>query len=166
MPRSNTVIQLVHSAFSPDHSLLLNCYTAAAPLTLPLSTVRHTSRPFGHQRRYDETSHSPRRSLAALSDIAVRPSVCPSPRRTAARDLSCTLAACSLAMCGLRTRPRTNVDPPRVELPSAGHIVSPPPRGDTLYPLTLTGRNSKSIQAKLTDDERQWRQREFKVGRL
>jgi len=31
-------------------------------------------------------------------------------------------------MCGLRTRPRTDVDPPRVELPSArGHIVSPPP---------------------------------------
>ena len=30
-----------------------------------------------------------------------------------------TLAACSLAMCGLRTRPRTDVDPPRVELPSA-----------------------------------------------
>jgi len=40
-----------------------------------------------------------------------------------------TLAACSLAMCGLRTRPRTDVDPPRVELPSSGggHIVSPPP---------------------------------------
>ena len=31
-----------------------------------------------------------------------------------------TLAACSLAMCGLRTRPRTDVDPPRVELPSPG----------------------------------------------
>jgi len=31
-----------------------------------------------------------------------------------------TLAACSLAMRGLRTRPRTDVDPPRVELPSAG----------------------------------------------
>jgi len=33
-------------------------------------------------------------------------------------------------MCGLRTRPRTDVDPPRflIELPSAagGHIVSPP----------------------------------------
>ena len=25
-----------------------------------------------------------------------------------------------LAMCGVRTRPRTDVDPPRVELPSAG----------------------------------------------
>ena len=31
-----------------------------------------------------------------------------------------TLAACSLAVCGLRTRPRTEVDPLRVELPSAG----------------------------------------------
>ena len=30
-------------------------------------------------------------------------------------------------MCGLRTRPRTDVDPPRVELPSAGgYIISPP----------------------------------------
>jgi len=46
-----------------------------------------------------------------------------------------TLAACSLAVCGLRTRPRTDVDPPRVELPSAGSIPSrrsrPIPR--TLY---------------------------------
>ena len=41
-----------------------------------------------------------------------------------------------LAMCGERTRPRTDVDPPRVELPSAGggHIVSPP-RGDDLSKL-------------------------------
>ena len=31
-----------------------------------------------------------------------------------------TLAACSLAVCGLRTRPRTDVDPPRVELPPVG----------------------------------------------
>jgi len=31
-----------------------------------------------------------------------------------------TLAACSLATCGLRTRPWTYVDPPRVELPSSG----------------------------------------------
>ena len=30
-------------------------------------------------------------------------------------------------MCGLYTRPRTDVDVPRVELPSAGHILSPPP---------------------------------------
>ena len=35
-------------------------------------------------------------------------------------------------MCGLRTRPRTDVDPPRVELPSGrGQIVSRP-RGDNL----------------------------------
>ena len=40
-----------------------------------------------------------------------------------------TLAACSVATCGLRTRSRTDADPPRVELPSAGggDIVSPPP---------------------------------------
>ena len=44
-----------------------------------------------------------------------------------------TLAACSLAMCGLRTRPRTDVDPPRVELPSWGGISSRRPRGDTLF---------------------------------
>ena len=30
-------------------------------------------------------------------------------------------------MCGLRTRPRTDVDPPRVEPASAGDIVSPSP---------------------------------------
>jgi len=40
-----------------------------------------------------------------------------------------TLAACSLAMCRLRTRPWTDVDPPRVELPPAGggayHLAAP-----------------------------------------
>ena len=35
-------------------------------------------------------------------------------------------------MCGLRTRPRTDVDPPRVELPSAGGILSHRPWGDNL----------------------------------
>jgi len=40
---------------------------------------------------------------------SVRLSLCPSPRRAAAVG---TLASCSLAMCGLRTRPRTDVDPP------------------------------------------------------
>jgi len=44
-----------------------------------------------------------------------------------------TLAACSLAMCGLRNCPRTDVDPPRVELPSAGGISSRRPRGDNLF---------------------------------
>jgi len=45
--------------------------------------------------------------------------------------------------CGLRTRPRTDVDPPRVDLPSAGgHIVSTPPGRSTfclalLQPLPL-----------------------------
>jgi len=38
-------------------------------------------------------------------------------------------------MCGLRTRPRRDVDLPRFLDRTAigeGHIVSPPPRGDTL----------------------------------
>ena len=55
-----------------------------------------------------------------ISDTAiVRLSVCPTAQLPYAID---TLAAYSLAMCGLRTRPRTDVDPPRVELPSAGGI--------------------------------------------
>ena len=36
-------------------------------------------------------------------------------------------------MGGLRTRSRTDVDPPRVELPSAGGISSRRPRGDNLF---------------------------------
>jgi len=36
-------------------------------------------------------------------------------------------------MCGLRTSPRTDVDPPRVELPSAASISSRRPRGDNLF---------------------------------
>ena len=35
-------------------------------------------------------------------------------------------------MCGLQTRPRTDVDPPRF-LPSAGGLSSRRPRGDTLF---------------------------------
>ena len=42
------------------------------------------------------------------------------------------MAACSLATCGLRTRPRTVVDPPRVELPSARAYRLAAPRGDNL----------------------------------
>jgi len=53
----------------------------------------------------------------ALSDTAIRPSVCPTAQLPYAIG---TLAACSLAMSGLQTRPRTDVDPPRVELPLAG----------------------------------------------
>ena len=48
-----------------------------------------------------------------------------------------TLAACSLAVCGLRTRPRTDVDPPQVELPSAGGISSRRLRGDNLFAVCL-----------------------------
>jgi len=41
-------------------------------------------------------------------------------------------------MCGLRTRPRTDVDPPRVELPSAGDISSRCPRGDVSFDLSCS----------------------------
>jgi len=59
----------------------------------------------------------------ALSDTAIRPSV-----RLSVPGRSCPRRAAALGysnrrppeMCGLRTRPRTEVDPPRVELPSAG----------------------------------------------
>jgi len=39
-------------------------------------------------------------------------------------------------MCRLRTRSRTDVHPQRVELPSAGHIVSPPPGAITCFIYT------------------------------
>jgi len=50
----------------------------------------------------------------ALSDTAIHPSVCPGLDYI-------TLAACSWpANRDVWTRPQTDVDPPRVELPSAG----------------------------------------------
>ena len=54
------------------------------------------------------------------------PSVCLSQPRLSARWLPA--AGRPPETCRLRTRPRTDVDPPRVELPPArgGHIVSPP----------------------------------------
>ena len=44
------------------------------------------------------------------------------------------LAVCSLAICGLQTCPRTDEDPPRVELPSAGayRLAAPAGAGDNL----------------------------------
>jgi len=55
------------------------------------------------------------------------------PRRAAALSIG-TLAACSLPTCGLRTRPRTDVDPPRVELPSVGaYRLAPSPGSDNLF---------------------------------
>ena len=62
----------------------------------------------------------------ALSDTTIRTPVCLS--HGAADEAIGTLAACSLAtarrppqMCGLRTRLRTDVDPPRFLLPSYCH---------------------------------------------
>jgi len=67
----------------------------------------------------------PRRRGGALSDTAIRPSVSLSQPRLSARWLPA--AGRPPDMCGLRTRPWTEVDPLQVKLPSAGHIVSPPP---------------------------------------
>ena len=46
-------------------------------------------------------------------------------------------------MCGLRIRPRMDVDPPRVELPSGGGQSSRRPRGDNL--LVLRPRYVRSV---------------------
>jgi len=72
------------------------------------------------------------RRRGALSDNPIRPSVCPSlGYSTLAAWRSCLgyrhwlpAAGRPPETCGLRTRPRTDVDPPRVELPSAGGISS------------------------------------------
>ena len=68
------------------------------------------------------------RRRIALNDTAIRPFVCPSPGAQLPLTIG-TLAACSLARCGLRTGPGTDVDPPRVELPSAGayRLAAPGP---------------------------------------
>jgi len=49
----------------------------------------------------------PRRRWGALSDAAIRPSVCLSVR------MSLPPRSAVLELCGLRIRPRTDVDPPR-----------------------------------------------------
>jgi len=77
----------------------------------------------------------PRRMRGALSDTANRPSVCPRALGTHLSEAIGTLAACSLTMCGLRTRPRTDVGPPRVKLPSAagGHTSCRRPGSNNLF---------------------------------
>ena len=57
-----------------------------------------------------------------------------------------TLAACSLAMCGLRTRPRTDVDPPRVELPSAGAYRLAAPGAITCSTVCLSCMYNKATR--------------------
>ena len=73
-------------------------------------------------------------SRELLRDTAIRPSVCLVPRRAAA--LGYRHAGC-LQLTLRRTRPRTDVDPPRVDLPSARGISSRRPRGDTLLSLCV-----------------------------
>ena len=57
-----------------------------------------------------------------------------------------TLAACSLAMCILRARPRTDVDPPRVEPPSAGAYRLTAPGGDNLFIRALQKKDELTIE--------------------
>jgi len=64
----------------------------------------------------------PRRAAA----VGYRHANCLQPNHRRPRDI-----------CRLRTRPRTDVDPPRVELPSAGGISSRRPRGDNLSSVNL-----------------------------
>ena len=64
-----------------------------------------------------------------LSDTAIRPSVCLS-RGAAALGYRLSHRR-PPEMCGLRTRPRTDVDPSRVELPSAGEYRLAAPRAIT-----------------------------------
>ena len=78
----------------------------------------------------------------ATPPLLVCPSVCPKAQCAAA--VGYRLAACSLAVCGLRTRPRTDVDPLRVDLPAAGGISSRRPRGDNLSQENLA--NSPEIR--------------------
>ena len=90
---------------------------------------------------------NPGRSVPESSTLAKRLSVCLSvrlsvpwrscPRRAAAlgyMHAGCLqLSHCRPPeMCVLRIRPRTDVDPPRVELPSVKGISSRRPRGDNL----------------------------------
>jgi len=66
---------------------------------------------------------------------AIRHSVCRSHRRAAA--LGYRHAGClQLSHVGLRTRPQTDVDPPRVELPLARAYRLAAPRGDNLFYVT------------------------------
>ena len=58
----------------------------------------------------------------ALSDTAIRPSVCPMAQLPYTIG---SLAACSLAVCGLRTHLRMDVDPPLVDLLEAYRLAAP-----------------------------------------
>ena len=88
--------------------------------------------------RTSPSSVAKKMSRLIMPRLSVRPSVCPTAQlpRLQAR----WLAACSTAtarpseLCGLRTRPRTDVDPPRFLARTAigGGISSRSPRGDIL----------------------------------
>ena len=70
-------------------------------------------------------------------------------------------------MCGLRTRPLTDVDPPRVELPSAGmgHIISPSP-GDNFLICGIVVYCVESIRRQLSSQLAGWIMTETLLGKL
>ena len=95
------------------------------------------------QQSLDTTSHDMfayYAPAAGISDTAIRRLSVPAlgAQLPQATD---TLATCGLAMCGRRTRPRTDVDQQRVELPSPGGISSRRPRGDNLFTSYRTHLN-------------------------
>ena len=101
-----------------------------------------------------------RHRQGGISDTAIRPSVRVSvpgrngPRRAAALGYSHRRPP---EMCGLRTRPRTDVDPPRVDPASAGGISSRRPRGDTSFsfPFIVFGDRKAGINS-VSTDRRPW----------
>jgi len=97
-----------------------------------------------------------RHRQGGISDTAIRPSVRVSvpgrngPRRAAALGYSHRRPP---EMCGLRTRPRKDVDPPRVDPASAGGMSSRRPRGDTAFsfPFIVFGDRKAGINSVSTD---------------
>ena len=100
------------------------------PVRLRSDTQSHILSKVRQGAGADELITIPRR-WEALSDTAIRPSV---PTLSAQLTSAIgTLAACSLATFGLWTRPRTDVDPPRVKLSPVGGISSLRHRDDNFF---------------------------------
>ena len=113
-----------------DHTVRPPCRSARLHHRISRLPVTKTSA--NHRRCYRLYFYAFCRS-EFLSNTAIRPFVCLSHGAAA---LCCRHAGCLQLshqqppdMYGLRNHPRTDIDPPRVELPSAGggHIISPFP---------------------------------------
>ena len=84
--------------------------------------------------------------LGKLWNSAIRPSVCPMAQLLRLQARWLPAAGRPPEMCGLRTRPRTDVEPPRfldqTAIGGEGDIVSPPPGRYLVYVTTDTARSS------------------------